>query len=123
MREERLTPREAQDRYQQVGVICYFGWGAGTFTEPKQTHSDDVFRTPPAPRKPPPPSPDQITRASVTLVADVRDEVCQLGGEVVVRQSFCRMGRNVDGVELGVYATTPPALSGGPATASSSPSP
>jgi hypothetical protein len=123
VREERLTPREAQDRYQQVGVICYFGWGVFTSTEPRQTASDDVFRTPPVPRKPPPSSPDQSARASDTLVADVRDEVCQLGGEIVVRQSFCRVSQRLDGVELGVYATTPPALSRGPATSDGAPSP
>jgi len=124
VREERLTPREAQDRYQQVGVICYFGRGVETFTEPGQNDSADIFTaTPPGPPRPPPRSPDQIARASAALVDDVRDEVCQLGGEIVVRQSFCRMGKQVDGVELGVYATTPSAPSGGPATASSSPSP
>ena len=64
VREERLTPREAQDRYQQVGVVspsATSGWGRGTFTEPpRQNDSADIFTatTPPAPRKPPPSAPD-----------------------------------------------------------------
>jgi hypothetical protein len=122
VREERLTPREAQDRYQQIGVICYFGWGAGTSTTPGPTHSADFMATPPVPRTPAP-SPAQTAHDSVTLVNDVRTEVCQLGGEIVVRQGFCTVRRHYESVELGVYAATPSVLSRGSATSDGSPSP
>jgi len=119
VREERLSPREAQDRYQQVGVICYAGWRAAPIPASGQTESSDVFRTPPAPPKPA----DQAARDSVVLVDDVRGEVCRLGGEIVVRQGFCKIGKYGHSVEMGVYATTPSALSRDAVTSGGSPSP
>jgi hypothetical protein len=91
--EARVTPKEAQDRYEQIGVICYTRTqevndectvGPGKYSC-RQVRSDPK---------------------SATLIDDVRTEACRLGGEIVVRQGLCNL-RDRPGIEVGVYIARP----------------
>jgi hypothetical protein len=79
VRFEYLSPKLAEERYEQVGVICYATWGSS-----------------------------RAAPTSDLLNPYIRAEVCRLGGEVIVRRGFCNWfhGRSGDiGTELGVYAS------------------
>ena len=118
VRQELLSPKQAQDSYRQVGVLCHVGGWHGDRPVTRSTGARSStaswagIEASPAPRfagAMPPTEP-------ATLIDDVREDTCRLGGEIIVRHGFCSLhlnGRRAapSGVEFGVYAPTPPSPS------------
>jgi hypothetical protein len=122
VRQELLTPKEAQDRYRQVGVLCHVGgWmpmqvdTSSPYVATSSTGSwGDLAAQTVTAR---PAGMRTLARDPVTLLDDVREDACRLGGEIIVRHGFCgpprarRLGRQLgmeSGVEFGVYEANPP---------------
>jgi hypothetical protein len=81
VRQERVTQTEAEAQYAQVGVICEGSLLAGG-ARPKLDTMDEVERQ------------------------NFNEEVCGLGGEIVVATGLCSIGK-LDGVEWRVYRERP----------------
>jgi hypothetical protein len=115
VRQELISPAEAQRRYRLVGVVCHVGgWDAPPgllFSSTSSGSSWAGLDTPPAKSVPGDWTP---FKEPVTLLDDVREDTCRLGGEIIVRHGFCNIplaaGRfhQGSGVEFGVYEQNAP---------------
>ena len=112
VREEYLSPKEAQDQYRQVGVICHVGGWQPAGLVPPSTGSWASFDTPPVDRRG---GARPLIDEPATLIDDVREDTCRLGGEIIVRHGFCGFRLrassshgSASGVEFGIYALRSP---------------